>query len=270
MRPIHGRNILLTRMTFTNFFDSDGWSLIFWTSPCRYSERREEAWTCLWSYGISLKSCHINAATIIGSLTCKKKKKKKKKGDVSSLLFRFFLSLFYSYLLFSFFFFRPRYKARKAFSMQYRYRRLCTHSLPGGARLDLLQRHFHGFLILRASRWIPYLPHTTPVYPKIRESNSYYVYTALSRDIPRETYSYSRTFRTKDSSIPHIFPSTYSYQIPILLIENIKWIIQFYSVTIIPTTSLLKIQDLWNIYTRVYPWKTVRSFFKLIQQTKQT
>lgn len=263
MRPIHGRNILLTRMTFTNFFDSDGWSLIFWTSPCRYSERREEAWTCLWSYGISLKSCHINAATIIGSLTCKKKKKKKKKDDVCCFVFSspssFILTC--SFL----FFFRPRYKARKAFSMQYRYRRLCTHSLPGGDRLDLLQRHFHGFLILRASRWIPYLPHTTPVYPKIRESNSYYVYTALSRDIPRETYSYSRTFHTKDSSISHIFPSTYSYQIPILLIENIKWIIQFYSVTIIPTTSLLKIQDLWNIHTRV--WSTVRSSFKLIQQT---
>lgn len=89
--------------------------------------------------------------------------------------------------------------------MQYRYRRLCTHSLPGGDRLDLLQRHFHGFLILRASRWIPYLPHTTPVYPKIRESNSYYVYTALSRDIPRETYS----FRTKDSSIPISHPLQY-------------------------------------------------------------
>lgn len=187
MRPIHGRNILLTRMTFTNFFDSDGWSLTFRTSPCRYSERREEAWTCLWSYGISLKSCHINAATIIGSLTCKKKKKRKERRFFSVVSFLplpplLFLHALFLFFLFSFFF-RPRYKARKAFSMQYRYRRLCTHSLPGGDRLDLLQRHFHGFLILRASRWIPYLPHTTPVYPKIRESNSYYVYTALSPDI---------------------------------------------------------------------------------------
>lgn len=149
--------ILLTRMTFTNSIDSDGWSWRSWNVVRVHERGTWKGANMFMVYGIPfVKSC-INVAAIIGSWTRKK--------------LRWSLS------------FWPRYKARKAFSMQYRYRRLLTHypypSRPSSTAFTRLH-WYHG------------LPGEYPIYPM---------------RLPF-TLKYANLTRiTRTSYVPFVFPS---------------------------------------------------------------